>query len=438
MLPATPGHARGRCHAVPPDARGCTSPISRTHIRIAARVGPARAWTGRGQPPARSPVTGIGAAALPLPARLARHTGVRPVRWSRASTAWRWRQGLTWGLGLLWLLDAALQFQPYMFTRAFPNEIIRPVAAGNPLWVHGPVDWTVSLLAGHVIVFNVLFATIQLAIALGLFWRRTVKAALAGSIAWSLSVWWLGEGLGGVLTGPVSPVAGMPGAVILYALVAVLIWPAGRATDDASPQRSAAAGSPLHARGAKTAWLLLWAWFVVEALRPADRAAGGLHQLIAGMADGEPAWIAHINTTAAGFFAHRGTEASIVLAILCALIGLCVLLPAVTRPGLALAVLLALAIWVIGEDFGQLATGTATDPNTGLPLILLTLCYWPIKSGRVRPPEARKPDPPTTAGNRCASACCRGWGLTLSHPRSRRRPAVSRTSTQVKQSLEGS
>lgn len=295
----------------------------------------------------------------------------------------RWQLGLTWGLGLLWLLDAALQYQPYMFTRAFPTEIIGPTADGNPVWVHGPVDWATSLLAGHVIVFNALFATIQLAIAMGLFWRRTVKLALAASIVWSLAVWWLGEGLGGVLAGPVSPVAGLPGAVVLYALIAVLLWP-----DRTGPHPSVAAGSPLRAGGAKLVWLLLWASFAFEALRPADRAPGGLHDLIGGMTDGEPAWIARINTTAAGFFAHRGTEASIVLAILCAVIGLCVLLPAATRPGLALAVVLASAIWVIGEDFGEIATGKGTDPNTGLPLILLTLCYWPVRAGRDTSPVA--------------------------------------------------
>lgn len=321
--------------------------------------------------------------AVPLPVRLARYSGVGRMPWSKVSAQGRWQLGLTWGLGLLWLLDAALQYQPYMFTRAFPNEIIRPTADGSPVWVHAPVDWAASLLSEHVIVFNALFATAQLAIAVGLFWRRTVRLALAASIVWSLLVWWLGEGLGGVLAGPVSPVAGLPGAVILYALIAILVWP-----DHTGPHRSVAAGSPLRTGGANLAWLLLWASFVYEALRPADRAAGALHDQIGGMADGEPGWIAAINATAAAFFAHRGTEASIVLAVICALIGLCVLLPAASRPGLALAVTLAFTIWVIGEDFGKVATGTGTDPNTGLPLILLTLCYWPIGSGRDRSPVA--------------------------------------------------
>jgi hypothetical protein len=57
-------------------------------------------------------------------------------------------------------------------------------------------------------------------------WRPTVKAALVGSVAWSLAVRWLGEGLGGLFTGTASPITGAPGAVLLYALIAVLAWPA--------------------------------------------------------------------------------------------------------------------------------------------------------------------------------------------------------------------
>jgi hypothetical protein len=64
----------------------------------------------------------------------------------------------------------------------------------------------------HPALFNALFATIQLALAAGLLWRRTTRLALAGSLVWTLGVWWLGEGLGGLLTGTAHPVTGAPGA----------------------------------------------------------------------------------------------------------------------------------------------------------------------------------------------------------------------------------
>ena len=54
----------------------------------------------------------------------------------------------------------------------------------------------------------------------------TVKVALAASVPWSLAVWWLGEGLGGLLAPGASFVTGAPGAVILYAVLAAASSPA--------------------------------------------------------------------------------------------------------------------------------------------------------------------------------------------------------------------
>ena len=42
------------------------------------------------------------------------------------------RRGLQIALGLVWLLDACLQLQPYMFGRAFATQMLAPASAGNP------------------------------------------------------------------------------------------------------------------------------------------------------------------------------------------------------------------------------------------------------------------------------------------------------------------
>jgi hypothetical protein len=79
----------------------------------------------------------------------------------------------------------------------------------------------------------------QLALGAGLLFRRTARAALAGTIAWGLAVWWLGEGLGGILgSATSSPLTGAPGAAVLYALLVLLalaFWPVRR--DSAAPVR---------------------------------------------------------------------------------------------------------------------------------------------------------------------------------------------------------
>src|SRR5580658_2379200 len=137
------------------------------------------------------------------------------------------RRRLQLALGVIWLLDAMLQFQPFMFGRRF-GQMLAASAHGNPTVVAGPVTWSAAIISHHVAVLNAIFAVTQLLLGLGIAWRPTVRLALAASVAWAVAVWWLGEGLGGILTGTASPVNGAPGAVILYALLAVLLWPAPR------------------------------------------------------------------------------------------------------------------------------------------------------------------------------------------------------------------
>jgi hypothetical protein len=157
-------------------------------------------------------------------------------------------------LGLLWLLDAALQYQPFMFGPGFVTSGIEPVTAGNPAAIVRSVAWASQVMLRHIAVYNAMFASIQLLLAIGFFFRRTVKLALAASIIWALSVWWFGEGLGGIWTGTL-PLAGLPGAVVLYVLIAIVLWPTQSAAHE--PTSLAAAG-PLRATGASVLWLALW------------------------------------------------------------------------------------------------------------------------------------------------------------------------------------
>jgi hypothetical protein len=55
-----------------------------------------------------------------------------------------------------------------------------------------------------------------------------------------------------------------------------------------------------------------------------------------------------------------------------------VLLPATARSALIVAAAAAAVIWVAGEDFGGLLTGSATDPDSGPLLVLLALAFWPV------------------------------------------------------------
>ena len=293
------------------------------------------------------------------------------------------RRLLQLSLAALWLLDGVLQFQSFMFTRAF-GQTLAGTAPGNPAVIAGPITWAARIIEQHPVPANAMFATIQLLLGLGIACRPTIRAALAASVAWSVAVWWFGEGLGGVLHGDASPVSGAPGAVILYGLLAVLIWPAG-AREDARP--SFVAAWPVGSAVARALWLILWGSLSYFAVTAANRTAQGPHDLVAGMAGGEPGWLASINRGTAGLLEHRGLAASIVLAVLLALVAAGVFLrQQLHRAAIVLAVVIALLIWVAGQDLGGILAGGATDPNTGPLLALLALAFWPPSASPRRLP----------------------------------------------------
>ncbi len=288
------------------------------------------------------------------------------------------RRRVQLALAALWLLDAVLQFQPYMFSKAFATNVIGSAVAGNPGFVAGPISFAAGVIVHHPAVYNSLFASTQLLIAISLFRRRGAKIALGVSIGWALGVWWMGEGLGGILTGGTTVYMGEPGAALLYVFIAVYAWPRAKA---ASPRSSLAESSPLGRIIPLLAWVALWASFVYYALRPAMRSAQALSAMMTGMAGGEPGWIRSVDMWLGRVLAENGTQVSITLAALFAVTAVAVVVPRAAKVGVLVAMALAATVWV-SQDFGGVFTGSATDPNTGLPLVLLAACYWPIAGRR--------------------------------------------------------
>lgn len=283
-------------------------------------------------------------------ATLRRDHDAQALAWAADRQSAGLRRGLTLALGAAWLVDAALQFQPYMFSRAMVATMLTPMEAGQPAVIAGPVTLLARLVSENPVPWNAAFATIQLALGVGLLFRATSRAALAGTVAWALSMWWLGEGAGMIFTGTGSPLSGAPGAALLYALLAVLLWPGGR---EERPGSSVATASWLG-RYAKLAWLVLW---------------GGLAALMIAVPRGAS------SLTAAG-----GSRADIIIIAFTvgfAIAAAGVLFPATTRPALIIAVLAAAVVWAAGEHFGELLSGQATDLSTGPLLILLAIAFWP-------------------------------------------------------------
>jgi hypothetical protein len=278
-------------------------------------------------------------------------------------------------LATVWLLDAVLQLQPFEFTRGANgfSGMLTGVAAGNPSWIAHTITWNASIVYHQPILTNAVFAGIQFLIAFGIIYRRTVKPALALSIAWSLGVWWFGEGLGGLFTGGATPFGGGPGGVLFYAVLAVLLWP--REGSD----RPFVAARSVGVVVAKAVWAVLWALLAVLCVVGAGRSPQALHDLVAGLNSGQPGWLAHIDRSSESLFLHHGTTMAILLAIVCLAVGAAVYsTPKVMQVAVVAAIVVFALIWIAVQDFGGILAGGATDPNAGLLVILVAAIYWPL------------------------------------------------------------
>ncbi len=276
-------------------------------------------------------------------------------------------------LGVIWLVDGILQFQPYMFTKAFATDVLAGVGQGQPAFVSHPVTAMAQFLTPHIAFWNAIFATIQVLIGVGLLIRRTVKPALVVSFGWVIAVWWFAEAFGQMFGGSSTILNGAPGAVLLYGLIGAMVWPTNQ-----SKEISASGSGLVGDMGGRIIWAALWILDAGLQFLPANHAKGALSSAITGAASGEPGFLASISNSVGHTIKGFGPEIAILLGIAEVLIGLGVL---GKRPNIALmaGAGLALVIWVVGQDLGGILTGQGTDPNAGPLYILLALtCYqWP-------------------------------------------------------------
>jgi hypothetical protein len=272
------------------------------------------------------------------------------------------RRALELALGGLWLIDGALQFQPFMFTRGFMEGILGMANMGLP----GPLsraDFQVaSLLTTHVAAWNALFASLQVAIGAGLIWGRGRVRGLArgASILWALSVWIIGEGVGAMFMGGTSLLTGAPGAALIYAVLAAVIWP---------PR--------IRVGWARAAWAALWVGGALFELQSVNHAAGVPGAQIANGAVGEPGWVGAFDRTIGHALAGGGGLFAAGLGLAAVFAGLGVLAPATRKAALATGLATAVFVGLLGQDLGGVLTGRGTDPGSGPLLVLLGVAVWP-------------------------------------------------------------
>jgi hypothetical protein len=229
------------------------------------------------------------------------------------------------------------------------------------------------ILAAHPVVWNSVFATIQVTLGLGLLWRRSATVARFASVGWALGVWVVGEGFGGLFMDGASLVNGAPGAALIYAVCAVVLWPAPSDRD----HHSVASSGRFGERAALTAWTLLWCGTALLEFEKANHLAVVPGAELRNIGYGEPGLLERLNIAAGHLVGHQGQTFAIVLGLAAAFAGVGAQFPSARRPALAVGMAIAAFVGVVGQDLGGVFTGQGTDPGSGPLLILLALTLWP-------------------------------------------------------------
>ncbi len=282
-------------------------------------------------------------------------------------------------LGLIWLLDAGLQFQSFMYSKGF-IQMLTGLTAGQPGWLASSMNWAAKTAGGDLTVWNTLFALAQCAIALGILYRPTVKLALAFSFVWAIYVWWFGEAFGMLFMNMAMPLTGAPGAVLLYGMTGLIVWPNGRP------------GGLVGVRGARTMWAALWSLMAWLWLMAPSSSANAVRNAINAAPSGM-SWLSSLQDWFASATKGNGLVIALVLAAASLAIAVSVAVNWRAREFLLLAAILNLIYWVVGQGFGGIPAGGATDPNAGLLFILFAYVIYTLVPYELGPASPTRRDP---------------------------------------------
>jgi hypothetical protein len=282
------------------------------------------------------------------------------------------RRDLQVALGVLWLIDAALQAQSFMFTTGFATQVIAPAGHGQPGFVSRPLHWESTVVAAHPVAWNLALVGIQLLLGLGLMVPRTARLALAASIVWGLGVWYFGEGLSGLASGHASMISGAPGSALLLAVMAAAGW----------PHRDAAREQPPS--WLPYAWAALWVGAAIFQALPGQNTGRAVAGVLTRGTSGAPAWLTELENSAGAWAAHHGSAVVTLLVATELLIGLGALVRATMVPAVTLGLALTLVFWVLGQQLGALYSGQATDPDSGPVVALMAVTLLALGASRLR------------------------------------------------------
>jgi hypothetical protein len=129
--------------------------------------------------------------------------------------------------GFLWILDGILELLPDTAKNFI--SIIQSMADGQPAWLQSMLTWTANLLSPHAILWNGVLGVAEIVVGVLLLFAVSARLGIILSIALAIPIWIVGQAFGGILTGSATD----PGAMPLYILAALLVWPRREVVDSA-------------------------------------------------------------------------------------------------------------------------------------------------------------------------------------------------------------
>ena len=288
-------------------------------------------------------------------------------------------------LGTLWLIDGLLQLEPKMFTMDMVNGIMVPTLHSQPSPIATSLHWIITITTQHLTLVNLLIAIVQICLGIGLllFPERWGKALVIASVVWAFIVWFGGEGLSMLLTGQGSILTGAPGAVLLYPLLGLVVYPRqqSRSTSKDAAARPMMSGLLSHLQ---LRWALsgFWLFGALLQLQPYWWQPGQISQAIGSMTGQgglnrilvDPFLQGLSNITAS---IEVPLNIALIVVFLALGLTLVLLKEEQMRPALIASIVASLVIWYCTQGLGQIFTGMSTDFNSGLLLVVMALACWP-------------------------------------------------------------
>jgi len=276
------------------------------------------------------------------------------------------------------------------------NGIMKPMLQGQPGLIEPSLQFIVNQTALHLVEVNLLISVVQILLGLGflLLPDRWVKEVVIASIVWAFIVWYGGEGMSMLLTGQASILTGAPGAVLLYPLLGLAVYP--RKKSDAATKRTTrkAGDDGLLSRKALR-YILAGFWFFAALLQlqPNWWQQGQISQSIGALV-GQGG----LNTVVVDPLLQQVSNATanievplniaLIVVFLAIGLGLVVVKDEHVRPLLIASIVVSTLFWYFSQAFGMILTGMATDFNSGLLVVVMALACWP-KVQRLRATRAR-------------------------------------------------